>query len=369
MYYVEQSASFEAIVEVGISGLVGTIEVQIQDNIGNTVFGPTAAAIIEYPVGSGFYQGTLTAPAAIGQFSIAWSDDGSFAANHTYVDDLTVVAAGAGDALPPLVPVGPGPGMRRGPCNSWTTEEDIADCCDAQVGTDYTVFTDVASTASQVLWELSARLFSGTCDRTVRPCRIGPDMCGYQVLSRGHIVGWDGNYWNGTPCACHHYSEVLLSGYPIREIIEVKIDGVVLADTEYRIDSGRRLVRLNGNSWPSCQRLDLADTEEGTWSVRYTYGQNPPWIGQKAARELACELYKACSGDPECALPAGISRISRQGITIERSAFTAWGRQGGIWRTGLPLVDIFLNTYNPSGLTRRPVMMTPGRRTYPMHTG
>ena len=117
MYYVESSASFEAIVEIGISGLVGSLEVQIQDNIGNVVFGPTAANIIESPAGSGFYQGVLTAPAALGQYSIAWSDDGTFSANHVYADDLTVLEAGAGTGLPPLTPLVPGPGAQLGPLN------------------------------------------------------------------------------------------------------------------------------------------------------------------------------------------------------------------------------------------------------------
>jgi hypothetical protein len=155
----------------------------------------------------------------------------------------------------------------------------------------------------------------------------------------------------------------------VREIIEVKIDGVVLADTEYELKDWKDLIRKNGESWPNCQRIDLDDTEEGTWSVRYTYGQNPPWIGQMAARELACELYKSCTGDSlglECALPSGVTRMQRQGITIERDPFTRWGRQEGIWRTGLPQVDLFLNTYNPSGVRRRPVFVTPGRRFYPL---
>lgn len=369
MYYVEQSGVFEAIVETGTSGLVGTIEVQIQDNQGSTVFGPTTVGIIESPAGSGFYQGTLTAPGALGQYSIIWSEDGTFDEDHTIVDDLTVVEAGAGDALPPITPVVPGPGARMGPCNSWTTNEDVAACCSADVGSDVDLFDEVASAASQVLYELSVRQWPGTCDKTVRPCQTDTP-CGFQVLSRGHIVegpyAWGGRDW-GVACGCQPVSQVELSGYPVREIVEVKIDGVVLADDEYELRDWRFLVRKNGGRWPVCQRLDLDDTEEGTWSVRYTFGQNPPWIGQMAARELACELYKSCQGSVDCALPTGITRIVRQNLTIERNAFTAWGRQEGIWRTGLPMVDVFLNTYNPAGIKRRPVMMTPGRRVYPQN--
>lgn len=371
MYYVEQSASFEAIVEIGIAGLVGTLEIQIQDNQGSIVSGPTTAGIIEFPANSGFYQATLTAPGTIGQYSIAWSDDGSFSENQIYVDDLVVVAVGAADELPPISPVEPGPGAEMPPCNSWTTNEDIAACCNADVGSDFDLFENVAAAASQALFELSARQFTGTCQKTVRPCYT-KTPCGFQVLSRGHIVegpyAWGGLDW-GVACGCRPLSQVQLSGYPVREIVEVKIDGDVLAADEYQLVDWMFLVRMNGAVWPSCQRLDLDDTEEGTWSVQYTYGQNPPWIGQMAARELACELYRSCRGDADCVLPNGITRIVRQNLTIERNAFSAWGRQLGIWRTGLPQVDLFLNTYNPAGIKRRPVFMTPGRRVFPQNQG
>lgn len=370
MYYVEQSGSFEAIVETGQTGLVGSIELEIQDNQGNVVSAASSAAIIESPAGSGFYQATRTAPAVVGQYSLIWSEDGSFDENHTIVDDLTVVEAGAGDALPPITPVGPGPGARLGPCNAWTSSEDVAACCNVSVGSDVDLFDEVASAASQVLYELSIRRFPGTCDRTVRPCNT-ETPCGFQTLSRGHIVepwgwNWTGRSWGVIDCGCQPLSRVELSGYPVREIVEVKIDGDVLDSSEYRLDSWRYVTRMNGAVWPACQRLDLEDTEDGTWSIRYTYGQNPPWIGQMAARELACELYKSCQGSAECVMPSGITRVVRQNITIERNAFAAWGRQGKIWRTGLPQVDLFLNTYNPAGIKRRPVIMTPGRRTYPV---
>src|SRR5262245_32584611 len=120
VYYVEQSESFEAIAEIGIAGLVGTIALQIQDNQGNIVVASSTAGIIESPANSGFYQATRSAPANLGQYSLIWSEDGSSSENHVVVDDLVVVAAGSGDALPPLLPIGPGPQAQLGPCNAWT---------------------------------------------------------------------------------------------------------------------------------------------------------------------------------------------------------------------------------------------------------
>ena len=367
MYYVEQSGPFEAIFESGVSGAVGDLAVQIVNNIGAIVSGPTTVGIIEFPAGSGFYQATLTAPAQIGQYGIAWSLDGSFDEQHISVDDLTVVAAGAGDALPPISPIGPGPGPVPGPCNAWVTDEQVAACCSIDVGTDYDVFDSYATSASRLLWELSGRLFSGTCDRTVRPCAT--NSCGgWQVLSRGHVIHWSGAAWYNTydevtTCGCRALPRIKLAGYPIREIVEVKIDGDVVDEDTYRLDEWHYLTRKDGLLWPGCQDLSRDDDEEGTFSVRYTYGQNPPQAGQDAAGELACEMYKSCNGASlaECALPQGATRITRQGVVIELLTFTAWGRQQGIWRTGMPSVDYFLNAANPSGV-RRPAFWGPSSR-------
>lgn len=374
MYYVEQSGTFEAIFESGISGAVGTIEVQIQDGQGNVVSGPSTLGIIESPAGSGWYHATLTAPAALGQYGIAWSLDGSFDEQHISIDDLTVVAAGAGDALPPLTPIGPGPGAQEGPCNTWTTEEAVAACCSAtDVGTDYELYSEFVDAASVILWQESGRLYSGTCDDTVRPCQTDCGCFG-QVLSRGHLVNWDGCSWGTSYCGCRPLSTVLLSGYPIREVVQVKIDGAVVDPDTYRLDDRRKLVRVreldtdDALFWPSCQALDLPDTEDGTFSVRYTFGQNPPKSGQDAAAELACQMYLQCSGSDECRLPQGATVINRQGVRIERQFFRR-DPMTGAWRTGLAAVDLFLNQVNPNGLARRPSVWGPGMQRFARRVG
>lgn len=361
MYYVEQSGSFEAIADVGITGLVGTLSLQILDNQGAVVSAASTAGIIESPAGSGFYQATRTAPAALGQYSLAWSDDGTFGVGHVFADDLVVVVAGAVDEFPPIGGLEPGPGPVPGPCSAWATEEHVALCCDLDVGSDYSVYEDSLTAASTLLWELSGRLFSGTCDRTVRPCATQAGGC-FQVLSRGYVVGWNEHGWmtntGHTICGCRPLPRVKLAGYPVREIIEVKIDGDVVAAGTYRLDEWHYLTRKNGLYWPACQDLSLDDTEDGTFSVRYTHGQNAPAGAQDAAAELACEIYKSCN-TLECALPQGVTRITRQGVVVEKLTFMAWGRQMGIWRTGLGRVDVFLNAYNSSGVRRRPAFWGP----------
>jgi hypothetical protein len=184
------------------------------------------------------------------------------------------------------------------------------------------------------------------------------------VAAGGSRLIWTGSYWgsNGTRhCGCSCLSSVKLSGYPVQIITEVKIDGEVIAPSEYRLDEHRRLTRLNGLHWPSCQDLSLGDDEEGTFSITYAYGASPPPEAVNAAAQLACEIYKQCANVGECNLPTGATRVSRQGITIERQFFQR-DPVSGAWRTGLPLVDLFLNTDNPSGVRSRPIFWAPGQR-------
>jgi hypothetical protein len=280
------------------------------------------------------------------------------------------------------------------PCTPWIDGADVAACCNAEAS-DSTIFDAAAETASDILFELSGRQYAGLCERTVRPCRT---TCAWplQVLSRGYVVAWGGWGWNwgygwwgwqnGTPCGCRHLSTVKLAGYPVQAIVEVKIDGAVVSPDTYRLDRQRDLVRVRPLStdnflrWPSCQALDLPDTQPGTFSVTYTYGADPPQAGVDAAAELACEIYKSCLDQP-CALPRGTARVTRQGITIEKAAFTDWvfvptklASRGSVrtsgWRTGLPLVDMFLNTANASGLQRKPVFWSPAAALqYPLPQG
>lgn len=252
-------------------------------------------------------------------------------------------------------------------CTPWITGDEVADCCSVET-TDGAIFDTVAEQASDLLFQLSGRQFPGECEKTVRPL-CDDCLCGYQVLSRGHIVGpWDWGYLYASLCdtclvACNP-SLVKLSGYPVQAITQVLIDGVALAADQYGVFRHRYAMRLDDGRWPLRQNLTLPDTEEHTFSITYTYGATVPSLGAAAAAQLACELYKACAGQ-DCALPSGVTRIQRQGITIDRLAFTTWSfRKNRSWQTGLALVDAFLSAYNPAGLQRRPTFWAPGKHQY-----
>jgi hypothetical protein len=361
--FVQQNAAYEAVYESAVTGL--TPWVMVVDNQGAVVTAASSAAVIEVFAGSGIYRANRTSPAGTGQYTVIWSPDGTFTDQTNSSEDMIVAATDGAEPLPPLPPAGDA-SLTLGPCSAWTTADAVALCCSAEVGSDTSVFDDAVSQASELLFGLSGRRYAGSCQKTVRPCQTKAG-CGTQVLSRGHIVQWGGSGWmwdEGSSCGCSPLDRVLLSGYPVREIVQVTIDGAVVDSDTYRLDDNRWLVRMNDPdtgealSWPSCQNLARQATEDGTFAVTVLHGVDPPASGQLAAAQLACEIYKACAG-ADCALPQGTTRVARQGVVIERLAFSAWGLQDGIWRTGLTLVDAFLNSVNPDRLTRAPVIWSP----------
>ena len=359
--YVVASSPFEAVLESGITGLVGTIAVKVIDNDGGTSIASTTTNIAESGASGLYIWNSPVAPAALGQYTIMWSTDGTFDPDTVSSEDLVVIEAGAGSL--PAIPAPDDEGIAAGPCTAWTTVDDVRDCCtdDELADSDTTLIDDAIVATSELLYEASGRRYPGTCQRTVRPCGE-PGLCGVQVLSRGHLVGWDGASWGGYDCGCQPLSRVKLAG-TVREIVQVKIDGDVVDPDDYRVDEYRWLVRKNGGQWPRCQSLDYDDTEEGTFSVTYSYGRAVPGSGRRAAAQLACEVFRSCSGSGEggeCALPNGVTRVTRQGITIERTFMQR--DQSGIWRSGIAAVDLFLNTYNPRGLARRATFWSPSSR-------
>lgn len=365
---VTQSEVFEAVYEAGVVGLAGNLAVAINDNQNNNVYGPTTLQIIELTVGGnpiGTYRAMLTAPADLGQFSINWSNDGSFDPDHGgAVEDLIVGLPGSFG--PPSIGLDL---TDSALCNAWTTSEDVALCCNLNnVGSDTTILDWAVIEASELLYEASGRQFPGECERTVRPCRGDSCLFGIQVLSRGHLVGWTGWRWDNYECGCTPTSRVKLSGR-VKEILEVRVDGVVLDPSQYFLQGKRWLIRRSPHRWPVCQTIGLPDTEPGTWSVTYSYGKNPPVIGQGAARALACEIVKSCTPGAECLIPPGATRITRQGITFERSQFMRLrsgprlkGQVGVFWQTGIQEVDFFLNGINPNGIPRRATFWSPSSR-------
>lgn len=273
------------------------------------------------------------------------------------------------------------PGPVLGPCDLWCDGQDVAECCDADLGAvGPTLLDQVAAEASMALFEISGRQFTGLCGpRTVRPCA---DRCRCWATGQASRVaasgwGWDSASWRhecGDRCGCLPLSRIRIGGYPVREIVEVRIDGVVVDPSGYRLDGWRYLTRLDDPGppvstrlWPQCQNLALDDGEPGMFSITYRWGVDPPELGRRAAAMLACQLYLQCTGGEGCKLPAGVSRVTRQGVTFERGLLINWFDAAEA--TGLPPVDLFLRAYNCWKTRRRPAVWTPDVADYPLAAG
>lgn len=380
------SAAFESVFYAREAGLVGTVAYKILDNDGAEFAAATTAGIIE--IAPGVYRAEPTAPGTEGQWSVVWSKDGTFGALTLGIDSLEtydpgVAAPTVGDVVPMTEDSF---GLGVGPCQSWTTAEAVAECCDG-ADSDVSIFDDSIVAASELLYALSANRFSGECGpKRVRPCGIS--SC---FWPRDLAVEWTGTSWalastmtadmpdRATGCGCSPLGFVPLAGWA-REILEVTIDGAVVDPATYRLDEHRRLVRTYENGerafWPSCQDVAADYTEDGTFSVLYSYGLSVPASGQLAARELACAIYQSCgtgaANSADCVLPNNVVKVVRQGITLELKAFTGWGYDGTKrqWATGLPLVDAFLNAFNPRGRRkRRTAVFSPDLPRYPRPLG
>jgi hypothetical protein len=156
----------------------------------------------------------------------------------------------------------------------------------------------------------------------------------------------------GDRCGCGITRRVRLAGIPVLSVEEVKLDGDVLDPADYRLDAGGWLSRVD-SGWPICQATGLPDSEPGTFSVSYTWGARPPLAGREAAKALAAEFYLACNASTDCVLPSGVQSVTRQGISYVRQEMSSEAA------LGIPAVDLFLSTYNPKGLRRRPAVWSP----------
>jgi hypothetical protein len=272
------------------------------------------------------------------------------------------------DVLPdtvsaPVVGVAPA----SGPCTPWIAPDEIDEFYPGSlgIGSDVWKLESVAAAASDLMFQVSGRVYNGLCERTIRPCA---SACGCFAVSRAVGLTWawtsypGGAWWTnecGDRCGCGSEDYLPLSGYPVREVLAVKIDGQVVDPSTYFLEEGRRLLRTNDGSWPACQNLTLDDSQPGTFSVRYRWGVEPPELGKMAAAQLAGELYKLATTG-KCALPARATKVVRQGVSVDMNpAMTSLLRSGS---SGLQLVDAFVAASNPAGVLRRPLVWSPDVR-------
>jgi len=226
-------------------------------------------------------------------------------------------------------------------CTDWIAADEHLGECGCPDG-PATVIASAITTASDILYRLSGRQWPGLCSETVRPCHIAR-TCGCASFRE---------------CACVGADVIILPRSRVTDVTQVLVDGAVF--TDFLLYAPNWLARTDDEPWPCCQDLALATTEDGTWSITYDYGAEPPEGGKLAARVLTAELVKACGSDKTCRIPTGAVSLTRRGVTYDMSAMEG--------RTGLPEVDMWLDSVNPKKRRRTAqVMAADDARFIPAH--
>lgn len=122
---------------------------------------------------------------------------------------------------------------------------------------------------------------------------------------------------------------------PVGGVSRVVVDDVVMEPSDYRVEDGQYLVRVDGKGWPAGDRM----------KVTYLNSYPVDDMGAHAAGVMAAEWLRLITGDKKCRLPASATSISRQGITIEKATGMFPGNV-----TGLPEIDAYLMLFNPHSL-------------------
>lgn len=243
--------------------------------------------------------------------------------------------------------------MASPPCN-WQLDMD-----NCPTWGDYeTEVQDAArSAASMILWAATGRRF-GLCERTVRPYGITTGACSGAIgwVADG-VDGWlpysytQGAYrslsrWQPPRC------EVWLPG-PVDSVLEVMQDGIIVDPSAYRVDDWAWLVRTDGGCWPT--NVDMG-SDENLFQVTYLHGTPPPRALLDAAATFACEWAKALVGDKACRLPARVTSITRQGVSMSALDTDSLAKRGF---TGIQEVDMMIYALNPKGLDAASRVYTP----------
>lgn len=234
-----------------------------------------------------------------------------------------------------------------GTTEPWVLPADLEVCLPAGSTVD---LASVAEAATEILRLLSGRRY-GVRRGPVRPHR----MVDHALIGVAPVpTGWPFGFGiTGGVLACD--GNTLILDAPA-SVLGVRVDGVDLAVGDWLLYDRRLLVRARGGSWPLSQRLDLPDTEPGTWSVTYESGTPVTAAAALAAQALACQLVKLLSGAAGCVLPDRTTTVTRQGVTITRGSLKEMLDAG---RTGITAVDLWLAAVNPNNLRRRARIVGP----------
>lgn len=245
--------------------------------------------------------------------------------------------------------------------NLWITPEELGDYAESEFA------YEAAKAASNLLWALSGRKYSGVTTVTERyvcatlAYRYGSSSRNTRAdLVLGEVYNMPysdmDSYTAVTTDGMSPQSRLRLRGRPITKIHAMRNRaGVIINPNSYYLVDHSTIQSVAGSRWSPC------DSE-----ITYTYGIEPPTMGKMAARALAMEFCKLWNGDDDCILPQRVTSISRQGVS-----YTILDSQDFIddMRTGLYSIDLFLKSVNPDKARNKARVFSPdvprGRRYTP----
>lgn len=191
-----------------------------------------------------------------------------------------------------------------------------------------------------LLWSLSGRRYGEalTEDEAYRVPAAG-DRC---VMPWHDESGWHNRM--SPPSTCR----IPLTNQPVRRIEAVRVAGVALDPSSYRLD-GNTLELVDG------QWTVVGDCEQPVIVVDYTWGRKLPHDAKLALGEFICEGLKGLNGGA-CRLSRRIISNARQGSTQTFESMADLVESGFI---GLTISDAWIRAVNPGRQTRRSRVFSP----------
>lgn len=242
---------------------------------------------------------------------------------------------------------------RVSPCVPWCEIDDLPDSCTDVAVTPETL-TKAIAFASDVLYNLTKRRWSGSCTDTYRPTE--DDACFYPRMI-------DGKWAN-----VGYYEDVVLPANDVTAITSVKINGGLVDPGLYGLRDRKVLYakrQPDGSylQWPTYYNDPHADSSApSTMEIVYVHGAAPPPSMVTAAALLSWEFAVAWTPDctAGCRLPQRVTTITRAGVTFAIIDPLSVFEKGMV---GVPDIDALIQSVNYGETRQRSFVGRPGRPT------
>lgn len=209
-------------------------------------------------------------------------------------------------------------------CAAWAQMHELPSDVQ-QLHTDET-WCSILALASDILWSASGRRWRNV--QASETVTLDPPD-GACATRYGYAYQY--GYWMPVARAASNPARVRLPRPDVTAITSVEISGAGFS--AYR-RAGNYAVRTDGGGWPMLN----------TTRITYQFGRLVPHPGKLAAILLAGELGKAMAGKA-CGLPARVTSVTRQGLSMEMLESLEVLRDGF---TGLYAVDQWILAVNRS---------------------